>query len=152
MRYLKNNLKLIISFILGIILASGITVYATSYLAKDITYTRENTNVKSVEDALNDLYRNKKETTNIDSFYFLVWSGVNNGFYYSNYQDYKYFRITETESGTSNSLSLTKYNWSNNGISTSLSLNTKYEITSDNKQIVIQPNSGYRNIKIEFFK
>ena len=58
MKFLKNNLKLIIGFIVGVILASSITVYATICFAKDITYK----NGKSVEDALNELYSNKRAT------------------------------------------------------------------------------------------
>ena len=63
MKFIKNNLKVIIGFIIGVILASSITVYAYSYLASDISYTRDGTNIKSVEEALNELYRNKKETS-----------------------------------------------------------------------------------------
>ena len=144
MKFFKFNFRIIIGFIIGVVLASSITVYAYSYIASEIKYTDN----KTVEQALNELYENNK----ISTFYFLVFAGSNNGFYYSNYQNYKYFRITETESGTSNSISLIKYNWTNNGETTSLSLNTKYQITADNEQIVIQPNTGYRNIKIEFFK
>ena len=43
----------IFAFILGAVLFSGITVYATNYLAKDVTYKDTN-----VENALNDLYEN----------------------------------------------------------------------------------------------
>lgn len=52
MNFIKKNVKLIIGFIIGVILASTITVYATSYLAKDIIYKNE----KNVEEALNELY------------------------------------------------------------------------------------------------
>lgn len=59
MKYLRNNLKVIIGFLIGVILASCMTVYATSYFAKDISYTNGEVEM-SVEDALNDLYlRNK---------------------------------------------------------------------------------------------
>ena len=56
MKYLRNNLKVIIGFIIGVVLASSITVYAYNYLAKDISYIREGTNIKNVAEALNDLY------------------------------------------------------------------------------------------------
>ena len=52
MNFFKNNYKIIIGFIVGVILASSITVYAYNYLASDIKYT----NNKTVADALNDLY------------------------------------------------------------------------------------------------
>lgn len=57
MKFLKNNVKLIIGFIVGVILASSISVYAYSYLASDVQYTNE----KSVENALNDLYEKINE-------------------------------------------------------------------------------------------
>lgn len=49
--------KIMISFILGIIICSGI-VYASSYLASDISYTplNNNWNVGSVSEALDSLY------------------------------------------------------------------------------------------------
>jgi len=48
--------KLLLGFILGILLCSGI-VYAASYVASDISYTKEGTQT-TVNDALNDLYKN----------------------------------------------------------------------------------------------
>ena len=57
MKILKSNLKGIIGFIVGVILASGITVYAYSYFASDISYTKPGEEIAiSVETALNDLY------------------------------------------------------------------------------------------------
>ena len=64
MNFFKKNIKLIIGFIVGIILASGITVYATSYFAGDVKYIRNNTET-TVEAALNDLYDKQKENSNI---------------------------------------------------------------------------------------
>lgn len=52
MKFLNENKGIIISFIIGVIIASSITVYAYSYIASDIKYTDD----KSVADALNDLY------------------------------------------------------------------------------------------------
>ena len=61
MKFFKNNFKLIVGFIVGVILASGITVYAYSYYAKDISYTKPGTETAiSVEQALNDLYTKTK--------------------------------------------------------------------------------------------
>lgn len=62
---MKKILKkeVIIAFIVGIILASSIAVYAYSYAAKDVSYTKPGTNTAiSVETALNDLYENKNAT------------------------------------------------------------------------------------------
>ena len=54
--------KTIFSFVLGIILCSGI-VYAASYLASDVAYEPEDTSweVSNVNEALNDLYYMKTE-------------------------------------------------------------------------------------------
>lgn len=43
MKLLRNKKSVIISFVLGIVIASSITVYATSFLAKDITYKENQT-------------------------------------------------------------------------------------------------------------
>ena len=53
----------VIAFIIGMILASSITVYAYSYAAKDIGYTKpgENTPI-NVETALNELYNKNNKT------------------------------------------------------------------------------------------
>ena len=41
---MKKNIKLIIGIVIGMILVSGISVYATlSYSAGDISYTKEGT-------------------------------------------------------------------------------------------------------------
>lgn len=47
--------EVIITFIISIIIASTIIVYATNYLASQVNYK----DGKSVEDALNDLYSKK---------------------------------------------------------------------------------------------
>lgn len=65
MKLLKNNYKLIIGIIIGILLIGGISVYASTYLASQITYK----NGKSVESALNELY----EKNNFD----LLWTNDN---------------------------------------------------------------------------
>ena len=67
---MKKILKkeVIIAFIIGIILASSIAVYAYSYAAKDIGYTKpgENTPI-SVETALNDLYEKHNNISEYDN-------------------------------------------------------------------------------------
>ena len=63
MKFLKNNLKLIIGFVIGAVLTGGI-VYAAVTSATEITYsTNKNEEVETVADALNDLYSIKN---NID--------------------------------------------------------------------------------------
>ena len=56
MELVKKKYKLILLIIVGIIIVSGISVYATTYLASNITYKRQGTNVNTVSEALNDLY------------------------------------------------------------------------------------------------
>ena len=67
---MKKILKkeVIIAFITGIILASSIAVYAYSYYAKDISYTKPGTDTEiNVEAALNDLYSNMNLNTEINN-------------------------------------------------------------------------------------
>ena len=70
MKFIKNNFKVIISFIVGVILASSITVYATSYFAKDISYSKDGTEINNVQDALNDLYLKSQISDNCKYFEF----------------------------------------------------------------------------------
>jgi len=63
MKFVKKNIKLIIGMILGTLLVSGISVYATyNYLATDVIYTRDGVE-KNVGEALNELYNRQKETS-----------------------------------------------------------------------------------------
>lgn len=62
---MKKILKkeVIVAFIVGIILASSIAVYAYSYYASDVSYTKPGTETAiSVETALNDLYSKSNKT------------------------------------------------------------------------------------------
>lgn len=75
MNFIKKNIKLIIGFIVGAIVASSVTVYAYSYLASDIKYTKEEKDGTEteidVEQALDELYRNKDtvyETGEFDQY------------------------------------------------------------------------------------
>ncbi len=65
MNFLKKNYKLIIGIVIGAILISGISVYATGqYLASQVTYN--NTNVASALDELYtklSKYKNLNQTT-----------------------------------------------------------------------------------------
>jgi len=66
---IKKNIKLIIIIIVGILLVSGISVYATAtyiYNATDVSYLKNGTDNISVADALNDLYANKKESIELN--------------------------------------------------------------------------------------
>ena len=117
------------------------------------SYKKPDGTTIDVQTALNELYNEKVAY----SFYIntFVAKGSNNAgvsFYIDNYREYKYYRISETNTGTSTSLATEKYNWNNNDSHVSLSLNTKYEIMDKNSEVFISPNTGYRLVKVEIFK
>ena len=61
MRLLKKNYKFIIGFVLGVLLASGVTAFASyTYFSSDVKYGN-----KSVEDALNEIYEYQNQTSKI---------------------------------------------------------------------------------------
>lgn len=62
MKFFKNNLKVIIGFVIGVILTGGI-VYAVTSASEVIYTTSKNTEIKTVADALNDLYKYKNSST-----------------------------------------------------------------------------------------
>lgn len=66
MNFLKKNLKVIIAFIVGIILASGITIYAYSLSAGEVSYMLEE-NTISVDEALNNLYAQINKVPSLSS-------------------------------------------------------------------------------------
>ena len=125
MNFIKKNLKVVISFIIGVLLASGITVYATSYLAKDISYSRDGTEINNVQDALNDLYAKSKTNFNYDTIYYNA--------YYSNY-NYDY-TITE-ENAKYKTLMIISYS-QNVSISSSPAF---INITNDNIVPILNPD------------
>lgn len=69
MNFFKKNIRTIIGCIVGVILASSITVYAYSYIASDVKYTKKDGTEVSVESALNELY--EKNNKNL----YLYWKG-----------------------------------------------------------------------------
>jgi len=89
MKVLKEKKGIIISFIIGVIIASSITVYATSYFAKDITYKEG----KSVEDALNDLYKGLNDYEILETGNFTIPSKTKGS--------YDYYKIDFSNSYTS---------------------------------------------------
>ena len=61
-KFLKNNIKLILVFLLGIIVSSGITVYAVNnYMSNQIRYQNNTFAINNVSDALDDLYSYSKD-------------------------------------------------------------------------------------------
>ena len=57
MKNLRKNLKLIMTFVIMMIIVSGISVYATTqYFATQINYTKSDGSVVTVANALNELY------------------------------------------------------------------------------------------------
>lgn len=63
-KFIRNN---IFGFLIGIILCSGI-VYAASYFASDISYTKDGWEVNNVKDAIDDLYLIQQEKGNKNAF------------------------------------------------------------------------------------
>lgn len=65
---MKKILKkeVLVAFIIGLLIASSITIYAYSYVASDIKYKKsgEDTEI-SVEDALNELYAKKLDSSTL---------------------------------------------------------------------------------------
>ena len=80
MKFLKKNFKWIITIIVSIILASGISVYATNtYLSSKVSYTTsKNAEIENVEDALNDLYTKQLETKKFVAFFNSTFSNLTN--------------------------------------------------------------------------
>lgn len=85
MKFIKNNIKILIIIIITAILFSGLSIYATyTYLAKDIIYIPDNSNFKvnNVEDALNELYESvKTNISGLDTSKLLYTSTSHNGSY-----------------------------------------------------------------------
>ena len=65
MKLIKNNIKGIIGFLIGVILTGGVAYAATSASKVDYT-TPKNENIINVEGALNDLYSLKTNLDNIE--------------------------------------------------------------------------------------
>lgn len=64
MKYIKKNFKIIIGLIIGMVMVSCISVYATyKYFANDVKYTND----KSVAQALDELYNNKKDVSELNT-------------------------------------------------------------------------------------
>ena len=88
-------------FLLGFILTSGITVFAAIVNANDIKYTPNdsNWNVENVEEAINDLYKNRNEINNFKGeFRLSAYDESNNNAKESyvdiNVNNYKNLKIT----------------------------------------------------------
>ena len=132
MRILKEKKGIIISFIIGVIIASSITVCATSYLANQVSYTKLNeTSQITVEDALNDLY------AKVQNVYFDISSDSNNttqsdaSFDFGNSKNrYKYFKILSlTKDSNVDSSKIIGWSVAQN-TEIELNLNQEYEINS----------------------
>lgn len=98
-RIIKNNL---LGFILGAIIFSGVTVLATQYLAKDISFSPKNSTWKAsdgsdivnVKDAIDDLYK-LKNNINLNEKLELI--EINTGKDINISSGYKYIIISNSE-------------------------------------------------------
>lgn len=66
MNFTRKYIGVVIGFLIGVILASSITVYAYNYFANDIGYTRSGTEITNVSQALNDLYTKANSNLNYE--------------------------------------------------------------------------------------
>lgn len=80
-RFIKNNLKVFVAIIITTIIVGSVSVYAaTTYFAKDISFTPSDNNkangftATNVEDALNELY---KKSSNSLGTHFKFKSSMN---------------------------------------------------------------------------
>ena len=109
MKLIRENLKVIIAFIIGIILASSITVYAYNFYATDVKYTDD----KSVAEALNELYLSTSKELSVE----VINHSYTNGYITSTTtKDYNYIIITGC-----------KWKWMNGHISSSFTITGEYE-------------------------
>ena len=135
MRFLKEKKGIIISFIIGVIIASSITVYATSYFANQVSYTTDrNPEIKTVEGALNELYGKMSENEYENKTYIQTGIGtydsrvtIMSGGYYTDSNGITYVNITFK---ATKNLS-TDDNWV---IITGLPAPSDYFITSDTEK------------------
>ena len=146
---MKKILKkeVIIAFIVGIILASSIAVYAYSYAAKDIGYTKpgENTPI-DVETALNDLYSKSNKThkytyTNIpkaDSEQKTLYINIKND--YSNYQnitiDNINVQLDKILYGGQSSYAVNSFSYSYDNTNGIITVSSQYRSFSDSSNAV----------------
>jgi len=132
---MSDKIKIIIAFVIGLIVAGSIGVYAAIYLqASDIRYDDT-----TVDQALNNLYI-KADKPILKQFSFIMRSGSSSTTKYGltdfNFpgtvaDNYKYFKVTKVEKNnngntcTLRAYSIDKSNW------LSIDTNTEYEILSD---------------------
>ena len=85
MNFFTKNKKIIFGFLLGVLLTSGVGVFANYlYYAKDISYTKEGNEI-SIADALNELYDKSNYYINADHSEKYVKSGTLNAVSGSNF-------------------------------------------------------------------
>ena len=95
MSFVKNNLKWILGIIVGVVIASGISVYATGqYFASQVNYTTDkNGEISNVEQALNDLYQKRNKVTKYSLNASTTNAGSTYNFDISNYENYNNITI-----------------------------------------------------------
>lgn len=135
-RIIKNN---IFGFILGLLVAGTVGVFAYSYVADQISYTTDkNENIKSVGQALSDLYEKSNKHILNELNVSILATSTNTGGGDSNFaflnsiiENYKYFKVTKIVKETSYTNFCKIYGWSaKQTAGFELSINTEYEVNS----------------------
>lgn len=154
MNFFRKNIRVIIGFVVGVILASGVTVYAYSYIAKDVMYTKKDGSEISVDQALNELYERENIKYTLKRVSLGETSGTNTTRYYDatgipNYQNLTVdnFSLSTTyiDSGSSaGTYCGTTYKGCENA-----SYNSQTGILTVSIDILLQTNAYVNNIKIK---
>lgn len=159
MKYLKNNLKVIIAFLLGAMLTGGVAYAVIS--AQDVTYTKEGTEIKNVGEALNDLYNKSELPKQFKILKMESFSDTNNdnAFLWMYLDVQKYSKITFTFSGsnvvysvisiakTDNNCTQKNSSWDYTATDTLLKTNTPgtYTVNLTNVNFIEIFDHNYRN-------
>ena len=148
---MKKILKkeVIIAFIVGIILASSIAVYAANYSASQVTYK----DGKTVEYALNDLYNATKQITEYSANFHLSGAGsdadATTSYFEIDCRQYNKIRFDITELYSQNTSVFTSYILVDGTNVKNISETGEFEINvSSNSTVKVYyyENSGYYHI------
>lgn len=123
MKFLKNNIKIVIISFITALICSCASVFATyTYLSKDVSYKKSDGTEVSVEEALNQLYQEKKDNKQMRFLETTQFDSTHQYTYVKNYDLKQYNNYTEittndiyivvdaiAPAGTSNSVAMTDF-------------------------------------------